>query len=460
MSVTNPSVVFEPFTRLRATRPRIAMLVVGHRDYPAAIGKAFADQVLGGLAARGLEVQLVGEPVITRGQAIATAEEVLAARPDGVIVFLATWIECPVAMAAIRELEALPLALWGFGQFFYPETGRKESTGSFVALAVMKATLDRMGYTYTWINGLADNAEALERALRFARVVAALRALRRCAIGLVGYASMGIYPATFDHVLLRRRIGPEVIHIDTSTLLDRMAKVSEAEQQAVLDHLAAHADPGDGDPAYLPKVAKMTVGLRRLVEEHDLDALDLKCQYELSQDYGCTGCVPLSLLADLGIVAGCEGDIPTTATQAMLAALSGEVTMYGDLLDWEEGNEVVISPCGYAPWSLCRARPILHGFPIEGFQGVMSSSVLRNGTITLARLGETVGGYRMQVIVGETVPTEPRQGRFPAARLKLAESLDEVMEHITGQHYALVYGDRREDLRELCRYLEIAYVGR
>lgn len=451
--------LFEPFAGLRTTRPRTAMVVIGHRDYPNEVGLAFAEQAAVALRGRGLDLQRIGQPCRTRAEAVALADAVRQTHPDGVLIFLGTWIECPVAIALIREIESIPFALWGFGQFYHEPTQRKESTGSFVALAVLKGTLDRMGYIYSWIAGLPEDPAAQEQVLRFARVVATMRALRRAAIGLIGYASMGIYPATFDHVLLRRQIGPEVVHIDTSTLLHRMEQVPQELQQQVFDVLASHATPGDAEPHYLPKVARMTAALRALRDEYELDAVDLKCQYELSQDYGCTGCVPLSLLADLGIVAGCEGDIPTTATQAALAALSGEVTMYGDLLDWDAGNEVVISPCGYAPWSLCAAKPVLHGFAIPGFRGVMSSAVLKPGTITLARLGELRGGYQLQVLVGETVPAQPRQGRFPAARLRLETSLEEVMARISGQHYALVYGDRRADLRELCRYLGVEYVG-
>jgi L-fucose isomerase-like protein len=203
----------------------------------------------------------------------------------------------------------------------------------------------------------------------------------------------------------------------------------------------------------------MSVALEELVEEYRLDAVDLKCQYELSQDYGCTACVALSMLADRGVVAGCEGDIPTTTTQAMLSALTGETTTYGDLLDWENG-EALISPCGYAPFGLCANRPVIRDIAHPGFSGLITSSVLKPGTLTLARLAETRGGYRMQVLVGETAPTELRQGRFPAIRVKLEESIDEILENISGQHFAVAYGDQSGDLKELCRYLGVEYIGR
>jgi L-fucose isomerase-like protein len=444
---------------LQNRKPKIGFLLFGHPDYPNDVGRKMLEEAAGALKNGGCEAIVKHNPVLSRSEGFATADEIRKDHPDGIVLFLGTWIECPVVMASIRELEEYPFALWGFPQFINQE-GKKDSTGSFVALSVLKGTLDRLGYRYTLVAGLPGDEAAIEKAARFSRVAMTIRALRRSAIGLVGYASMGMYPGTFDHALLRRKIGPEVIHIDTSSLIRKMEQVPKEKGENVLKRLASSAtiDASAGDE-HLAKVARMTVALEELVEEHRLDGLDLKCQYELSQEYGCTGCVALSVLADQGLVAGCEGDIPTTTTQAILSALTGETTTYGDLLDWEDGK-ALISPCGYAPFSLCANRPTIRDIAHPGFSGLITSSVLKPGTLTLARLAETRGGYRMQVLVGETVKTDLRQGKFPAIRVRLRESLDEILENISGQHFALAYGDRGEDLRELCRYLDVDYVGR
>lgn len=444
---------------LRGSSPRIAILLFGHPDYPNEVGMRMARVAGERLRQAGCEIVAESRPILTRGEGFAAADEIRRANPDGIVCFLGTWIECPVAMAAIRELEGIPFAVWGFPQFVNPE-GKKDSTGSFVALTVLKGTLDRLGYRHTWIAGLPEAEEAVAKAERFARVAGAVRVLRRSAVGLIGYASMGMYPGTFDHALLRKTIGPEVIHIDTYALIRKMETVSETDWRGALRQLeeSATIDASAGKD-HLEKTARMLAALEALVVEHHLDAVDLKCQYDLSQEFGCTGCVALSMLADRGIVCGCEADIPTTTTQAMLSALTGVVTTYGDLLDWQDGS-ALISPCGYAPFSLCADRPVIRDIAHPGFSGLITSSVLRPGTLTLARLAETRGGYRMQVFVGETVPTELRQGRFPAIRVRLPESLDEILEHISGQHFALAYGDRAEDLAELCRYLGIEYRGR
>ena len=445
---------------LRGQKPRIGFLLIGHPDYPNDVGRTMLRSASEGLRKLGCEPVVQRQPLLSRAAARAAAEALIEEHPDGVVVFLGTWIEAPVAFAAIREIEHLPLAVWGFPQYV-DRSGNLDSTGSLVALTVVKATLERMGFSFTWIAGLPGDQDAVEKAARFARVAMTLRALRHSALGLIGYASMGMYPGTFDHASLRRWIGPEVIHVDTSTLLRRMEGLPAEEGEKAIREMRKTAAFEEGvPPGLLEKAGRMTAALESLARDEELDAIDLKCQYELSQEFGCTGCVALSSLADKGLVCGCEGDVPTTVTQMILSLLSGKVTMYGDLLDWDENGNVLISPCGFAPFSLCADSPTLRRHTHPGFRGLLTSSVLKKGTITLARLGETAEGYRLQVLVGKTVPTELRQGIFPAIKLNIRESRAEIIQGMTSQHFALCYGSLRSDLRELCRWLNLEYVGR
>ena len=188
--------------------PRVGMLVIGHPDYQNDIGLDFAQQGAKRLEERGVEM-LFEPTALTSPLAARDAAIALAARdPDGVIAFLGTWIECPTALQAIREIEHLPFAVWGFNMF--PWQGKRESTGSFVAAAVLKGALDRMEYRPAYIIGVPSDEEPVERAAAFSRAAHAVKALKRTRLALIGYAAMGMYPGTFDHVLLRRHIGPDV----------------------------------------------------------------------------------------------------------------------------------------------------------------------------------------------------------------------------------------------------------
>jgi L-fucose isomerase-like protein len=431
--------------------PRIGLLVVGHPDYPNDIGLSFAAVAADELRRRGVEVTAPQEATLDPIRARDRGAELAGAGLDGVIVWLGTWIEASTAVAAIREFEHLPLALWGFNM--YELDGKRESTGSFVAAAVLKGSLERMGYRPRTLLGLPTDEAALAGAETFARAAAAARRLRQTRLGLVGYASMSMYPGTCDHALLRRYVGPEIVHVDTYSLVRRAEAQSPEAVQTLAEALRAAAQVSVL-PERLLKAARLTGGLAELARDLHLDALNVKCQYELSQEWGMTACVPLSWLSDQGLICACEGDVMASVTQCVLHHLTDQVVTYGDILDLQE-DRMLLSSCGMAPLCLAHAEPPPRicelGYP--GFDGIICSCTLRRGKVTFARLVEEVGSYRLVYGTGEGVDTELRQGRFPALQVRLDGSPQRLLETLASQHFALCWGDVGAGLEEIGRLL-------
>ena len=434
--------------------PKIGVLLIGHPDYPNDIGLQFASEAVKALEARGVQVLFEAVPLTGPLPAREAGIRLAAQDPDGVIVFLGTWIECPTALQAIREIEHLPFAVWGYNMF--PWQGRRESTGSFVAAAVLKGALDRMQYRPAYILGLPAEEQAADRAAVFCRAAHAIKRLKRTRVALIGYAAMGMYPGTFDHVLMRRRIGPEVEQIDTYTLIRAAEALPEEAVRATAEELRAKAEVR-AEEGRLLKSARLAAGLRQILRDGAFDAVNVKCQYELSQQYGMTACLPVSLVADDGIVAGCEGDLVTTVTQCLLQYISGEVGCYGDILDLT-GSRMLLSSCGFAPFSLCNPEETACicelGHP--GFDGLISSCTLRRGRVTFARLVEgSQGEYRLNYGTGTGVETDLRQGRFPALEVELDGDPDRLWRTIASQHFALCYGDVSAEIEDVCGWLGI-----
>lgn len=438
---------------------KLGFLILGHKDYPTDVGQKIAREIVKVLEDKGIEISYKDtcllDPITAREIALEIVKEDL----DGIVLFLTTWIECPVAISVVREIEHLPFAVWGFRQFIREEDtafvkkGEKDSTGSYVALSTLKGTLDRMGYRYSWIVGLYSDEDAIEKVLVFSRVASTLKKLKRSRIGLIGYPSMGMYPGTFDHVLLRKLIGPEVIHFDSYTLINKIERVENEEPviKKLQEEAIVYRDVTEDK---ISKTAKMYLALKELCRDNYLDAINIKCQYELSQEYGVIACVPLSLLADSGIVSSCEGDVLTTVSMLIMHLLTGQTIYYGDILDWEDG-QLLLSSCGFMPFTLSKNRAVIREIGHSGFSGLISSGVLREGDLTMMRLYEGIGNYKMSIIRGEGTDTKPRMGRFPALKIKVNFTEDDLLENIPSQHYCIAYGNWTKELEELCKYLNI-----
>jgi len=435
-------------------KPKVGFIVIGHPDYQNDIGLQFARDAVDGLTQRGIEVIFKPtshtRPVSAREAAIELAGQDL----DGVIVFLATWIECPTAVQAIREIEHLPFAVWGFNMF--PWQGKRESTGSFVAASVLKGALDRMEYSPTHLLGLPSESEIVDRAAAFCRAAHATKRLKRTRLALIGYAAMGMYPGTFDHVLMRRHIGPDVEHLDTYSLIRAAEAMPEDAVTSTAEELRRKADIRVTDDR-LMKAARLSAGLRQLVQEGGFDAVNVKCQYELSQQYGMTACIPTSLISDDGIIAGCEGDVVITVTMCLLNYLAGDTVYYGDILDLQ-GDKMLLSSCGAAAFSLCNPeeQACICELGHPGFDGIIASFTLKRGPVTFARLVEgSHGDYRLNYGTGVGVDTELRQGRFPGLEVKLDGSPEKLWETMASQHFAICWGDVTTELEDVCSYLGI-----
>jgi len=97
--------------------PRVALLLLGHRDYQNDLGLHFAAQMAELLQAAPCEVLFEPQAFTDAPAAGAAARALLKDEPDGVIVCPGTWLEGDTALAAIREIEHLPFMMWALPMF-------------------------------------------------------------------------------------------------------------------------------------------------------------------------------------------------------------------------------------------------------------------------------------------------------------------------------------------------------
>lgn len=434
---------------------KILFLVVGHPDYPNEVALRFADRAAEQLQGHGVALRYHRQPLTTPWEAQDTARQLAREEDlDGAIVFIGTWIEAPVAVAAIRTLEHLPLAIWGYPMF--ENQGMRDSTGSSVGWAVVKAALDRVGFPCKCVVGAVDDVTTVSRMASFCRAAAALARLRGARIGLVGYASMGMYAATFDHLLLRFRIGPEVEHADAYSIIRRAEAIPHAQLAPVISRLKGYRLEAGVREEHLEKAARVYLALKSWVAERHLDAVAFKCQYEFSQEYGMVGCVPLALLTQDGIVTSCEGDVMLVLSMFTLHVLTGQEIYYGDVLDWV-GQRIYLSSCGFVPCGVAASpeEVEIREFPHPGFKGLCNSFTLKPGRMTWLRFAESVGGHFLHYGTGTGHATERRQGWAPAIDLELDGDVQEFIANLTSQHYAVCYGDLSEEIEDMARMLRI-----
>jgi len=390
-----------------------------HEDYVDQNVLGLVELAANGLRAKGVDLHRVEKPCANYKDAMAAGRELVAVGVQGVILFLGAWMECSTAMALIREIEHLPMCIWGFPMFI--GNGALQSTGSYVSFAMFRGTMERAGYRFKAVLGLPDDPETLNKITSFCRAAVCAEKLKRTRIGLVGYTSMNIYPGTFDHLLLRVKIGPDVEQMDAYTVIniaESLDAVEISEAAAYIRSLAKCKE--DVTEQALRKAAGLFIALKKLCAEKMLHAINVKCQYEFSKEYKMTMCVPLSALANMGIVTSCEGDMMNTVSMLMANLLTGSAVAYGDVIH-HDGGILKLSSCGFIPLSMGNPEKRLIGafMPHPGFTGIQCSYVLPPGRVTVLRLVEDRCGYHILYFTGEGLETQLRQGYMPALDVKI-----------------------------------------
>ena len=433
-------------------KTRVAMVPFTYPDYPPDVVSRFIEASKQTVAGIEPEV-LVTNRVASLEEATTARRQVLESDPDLIIALLVSWVEAPNLVACLRDFFHKPILLWSHTT--YKEDNVGLTLGAIPAAGVIRETLDEMGASFRFIYGMPDDPKIAEQIASAVRVAGAAGNMAGLRIGLFGYIAMGMYTGGFDHASVRSRLGPEIVHMDQYMIVKRADAVTDGEvadtARAARENWDIASDVTDSN---LLRTMRVYKALRDLVRENALDALTVKCQYEMSREYGLAPCIPLSMLGD-ELPTSCEGDVPLIISQALLGCISGgKTTSYGDVHD-ALADGILLAACGFAPISLAAGgRPTVKAHTAL-YEGLMNSSPYVDGTVTVMRVAPDGVGYKMHMCRGRAVEMPPFHEiecpSYAGLKLVMQGNVDHFMQNMASQHYAIVYGDYLDDLVEFCK---------
>jgi len=94
------------------------------------------------------------------------------------------------------------------------ENGKRQTLGAFVAAGVVKQSLEDFEVPFEFVYGAPDDVNILSEIEMIYRTARAVRRLKNTRIGLAGYTALGMYTGTLDHITLKKKFGPEIVHLD------------------------------------------------------------------------------------------------------------------------------------------------------------------------------------------------------------------------------------------------------
>ena len=434
---------------------KAGMVSFGESYYPDHYLNRFTDESVKML--NGLGIDLVTAPIVKTFQDSGKASEILRKEDfDFLIVLILSWIEVPNVIETVQEFSHKPILLWSHTMF--KENNEELTLGPIPAAVVVRQTFEELGLNFKFVYGMPEEEKVKREIHLFSKVCSTIRRLRHSKIGLLGYGSMGMYTAYFDHLPLKEKLGPEIEHLDQYVLIKRMQELEDDEVKELVGTAKKEWEIGakvtENDTI---TTLKMYHALKSIATESNWSAVTVKCQYELSKILKHTPCVPLSIFGN-ELTCSCEGDIPLIVTQLILHYLTGKITSYGDIHTIGE-DSILAAACGYAPFKLGEGRPKVDKTEVL-LEGLANCTLYKEGRVTLARLGyQRDRDFKLHIVTGEAKKPRPFKEvgclPFPAMEVILDGKTEEFAQEIMSQHYAIVYGDYKEELLEIAKYLSL-----
>jgi len=302
--------------------------------------------------------------------------------------------------------------------------------------------------------------------------VQALRAmlnLKGARIGRVGGVAPGFNNLIIDKSRLKERLDISVVDLELEEVLQRAGQVEGKKAEAAALEIRASAAQFDESQApALLKSGRVNLALQQTAEEHGLRALAVSCWPGFQTDYNFAVCTVMGQLNTRGLVAACEGDVPSAVGMLALHYLTnGSVVTLMDLATVDPTDEsILLWHCGPTSPELAdtrgaRMQPLwLFDGPAGQRTGLHNDLVLKPGEATV--LGFSADFDHLLVLAGTIDNTKPSyvgsRGWLKSLRLntepvKTADLVQTLMASGYQHHYPLAYGDLSEAGLELSTWL-------
>ena len=137
-------------------------------------------------------------------------------------------------------------------------------------------------------------------------------------IGCIGKPSNWLIASRYCPKAMMDKLGLGFVEISMEELLEETEKKNYPENEYTKAFFAK-----DFAKDEIEKALWVYGAFKRLVEKYNLCGLTVRC-FDLLDTVHTTGCLGLSILNDEGIYGGCEGDVPTLLSMAVLGAITNE----------------------------------------------------------------------------------------------------------------------------------------
>ena len=196
------------------------------------------------------------------------------------------------------------------------------------------------------------------------------------------------------------------------------------------------------DSKEIDKALKLHKVLNKIKEEYNLNGLTIRC-FDLLEKLKTTSCLSLALLNKEGIVATCEGDVPTMISMHLLNKITNQVGFQANPSRIDiENKKMILAHCTL-PLNMVNSYNLDTHF--ESGIGVAIKGYLKEEKVTIFKLSKNLKDY--YVTTGTIIKNLEETN---LCRTQIEVSIDDNIEYFLnrpyGNHHVVIYGDYKDEI--------------
>ena len=196
------------------------------------------------------------------------------------------------------------------------------------------------------------------------------------------------------------------------------------------------------DSKEIDKALKLHKVLNKIKEENNLNGLTIRC-FDLLEKLKTTSCLSFSLLNNEGIVATCEGDVPTMISMHILNKITSQVGFQANPSRIDVENKKMILAHCTLPLNMVNKYNLDTHF--ESGIGVAIKGYLKEEKVTIFKLSKNLKDY--YVTTGTIIKNLEETN---LCRTQIKVSIDDNIEYFLnrpyGNHHVVIYGDYKNEI--------------
>ena len=299
---------------------------------------------------------------------------------------------------------------------------------------------------------LIGEEESLAKGIRNASsVFGAMEGLNGANLGVIGTPSDWLIASKVDYELAKEKYGVNLIDIPMLEL-DIEVKKKIIEDVPHLDQLQKKFK----NKEVLNGALYFYSALKRIIKRYNLSGFTLRC-FDLLTEYKNTACLAFGLLNEEGIVAACEGDVPSLLTMFFIKVISGMPSFQSNpsKIDFEQ-NSVLFAHCTL-PLNMVSKYSLTTHF--ESGLGIGIKGEMPLGKISVMKLAPSL---KSDESVGFSATIKKNLSLPNYCRTQIEVEVDDsgiysILRENFGNHMIITYADCADAFMALANILDNRY---